>query len=97
MEPFLKEGDIVFYKKYDSRRTSLSVGDIVLLNHPFKKIILIKRISHINRLGIKVIGDNKNNSDDSNLFGLIRKELILGIVTSKLSYKFFKKFKCLFI
>ena len=97
MEPFLKEGDIVFYKKYYSRRTSLSVGHIVLLNHPFKKIILIKRISHINRLGIKVIGDNKNNSDDSNLFGLIRKELILGIVTSKLSYKFFKKFKCLFI
>tara|TARA_Y100000589_G_scaffold299000_1_gene308071 strand:- start:759 stop:1052 length:294 start_codon:yes stop_codon:yes gene_type:complete len=97
MEPFFQEGDIVFYKKYHPRHSSLNVGDIVLLNHPLKKIILIKRISYINRLGIKVTGYNKNNSDDSNLFGLIRKELILGIVTSKLSHKFLKKFKSLFI
>ena len=95
MEPILENGDIVFYKEVIDRST-LSIGDIVIFNHPTKNIKLIKKISSIKENGLEVSGENINYSNDSNYFGLINKESIIGIVTSRLSKKLMNNFKYLF-
>ena len=84
MIPTLKEGDIVFFKNYIKGKSLLKSGQIIILNHPLKDIKLIKRIRFINNNSIKVFGDNIEFSEDSNKFGLINDEYIIGIVTSKL-------------
>ena len=84
MSPSLREGDIVFFKKYKKNATKLKYGQIVIFNHPIKNITLIKRIKLVNQNNIEVLGDNIKFSADSNKFGLVNKERIIGIVTSKL-------------
>ena len=92
MLPSLKEGDIVFFKIYKERDSALKPGQIVIFNHPLKNIICIKRISVVNQNNIEVLGDNIEFSEDSNKFGLINKEKIIGIVTSKLIIPKLKNF-----
>ena len=84
MLPSLKEGDIVFFKIYKERDSALKPGQIVIFNHPLKNIICIKRINSVNQNNVEVIGDNIEFSEDSNKFGLLNNEKIIGIVTSKL-------------
>ncbi len=84
MLPTLKEGDMVFFKKYIKNKTLLKVGQIVIIYHPLKNIRLIKRVKNIIKNSIEVFGDNIENSDDSNKFGLINNEKVIGIVTSKI-------------
>ena len=84
MLPSLKEGDIVFFKIYKEGDSVPKPGQIVIFNHPLKNIICIKRISVVNQNNIKVLGDNIEFSEDSNKFGLLNNEKIIGIVTSKL-------------
>ena len=84
MLPSLKEGDIVFFKIYKGRESALKPGQIVIFNHPLKNIICIKRINLVNQNNIGVLGDNIELSEDSNKFGLLNNEKIIGIVTSKL-------------
>ena len=84
MLPSLKEGDVVFFKTYNERYSGLKPGQIVIFNHPLKNIICIKRISLVNQNNIRVLGDNTEFSEDSNKFGLLKNEKIIGIVTSKL-------------
>ena len=58
-----------------------SINDIVLLEDPINKELLIKRIDSINSTTEKefyVLGDNKADSYDSRKFGYIKKELIIG-------------------
>tara|TARA_B100000674_G_scaffold168965_1_gene136266 strand:+ start:241 stop:540 length:300 start_codon:yes stop_codon:yes gene_type:complete len=86
MEPILENGDIVFYKDFIDI-SSLSKGDIVIFNHPTKNIKLIKKISSIKGEGLEVSGENTNFSNDSNYFGLINKDSIVGLVTSKIPKK----------
>ena len=83
MFPSLKEGDIVFFKKYKNK-SKLKIRQIVIFNHPLKNKRLIKRINSVNQNNIKVLGDNIGFSEDSNKFGLVNKEKIIGIITSKL-------------
>jgi nickel-type superoxide dismutase maturation protease len=84
MLPNLKESDIVFFKKYKKNKSLLKVGQIVIFHHPFKNIRLIKRVKNVSENSIEVFGDNIAFSDDSNKFGLINNEKVIGIVTSKL-------------
>jgi len=91
MKPLLEEGDIVFYKLF-KKNSDISINDIVIFYHPIKNIKLIKRIKAIKDLGVQVSGDNVNFSDDSNYFGLIHKDMIIGIVTSRISKKSINKF-----
>ena len=95
MEPTLESGDIVFYKNVIDKST-ISIGDIIIFNHPIKNIKLIKKISSIEGDGLEVSGENTNFSDDSNYFGLINKDSIVGIVTSKISRKSLKNLKFIF-
>ena len=86
MLPSLKEGDVLFFKIYKLGKSVLKPGQIVIFNHPLKNIICIKRISVVNQNNIEVLGDNIEFSEDSNKFGLINNEKIIGIVTSKLIF-----------
>ena len=84
MLPSLKEGDIVFFKIYKEGKSEPKPGQIVIFSHPLKNITCIKRISVVNQNNIEVLGDNIEFSEDSNKFGLLNKEKIIGIFTSKL-------------
>ena len=84
MLPTLKEGDMVFFKKYIKNKSLLKVGQIVIIYHPLKNIRLIKRVKSIIKNSIEVLGDNIEYSDDSYKFGLINNENVIGIVTSKI-------------
>ena len=84
MLPSLKDSDIVFFKKYTKNKSLLKVGQIVIFYHPLKNIRLIKRVKNIIKNSIEVLGDNIEYSDDSNKFGLINNEKVIGIVTSKI-------------
>ena len=84
MRPSLKESDIVFFKKYIKNKSLLKVGQIVIFYHPLKNIRLIKRVKNVNQNSIEVFGDNISFSNDSNKFGLINNDKVIGIVTSKI-------------
>ena len=92
MFPTLKESDVVFFKKYTKNKSLLNVGQIVIFHHPLKNIRLIKRIKIVSKNSIEVFGDNIEYSDDSNKFGLINNEKVIGIVTSRLFNLRFKTF-----
>ncbi|WP_225866787.1 nickel-type superoxide dismutase maturation protease [Prochlorococcus marinus] len=84
MLPTLKEGDMVFFKKYIKKKSLLKAGQIVIIYHPLKNIRLIKRVKIVGKNSIEVLGDNIEYSNDSNKFGLINNEKVIGIVTSKI-------------
>ena len=84
MLPSLKDGDVVFFKDYKQGKSEPKPGQIVIFNHPFKNKNLIKRINIVNQNNIEVLGDNLEFSEDSNKFGLVHNEKIIGIVTSRL-------------
>ena len=92
MLPFLKEGDVVFFKNYKKGKSDPKPGQIVIFNHPLKNKKLIKRINLVNQNNIEVFGDNIEFSEDSNKFGLVQNEKIIGIVTSKINSSKLKKF-----
>ena len=83
MLPALNDGDIVFFKKFQNGELSPKIGQIVIFKHPITNITLIKRINLVNQNCIGVIGDNIEFSEDSNKFGLVHNDRIIGIVTSK--------------
>ena len=84
MLPSLKESDIVFFKKYIKNKSLLKVGQIVIFYHPLKNIRLIKRVKNVSQNSIEVLGDNIAFCNDSNKFGLINNDKVIGIVTSKI-------------
>ena len=92
MLPSLIEGDLVFFKVYKKNKSRLKNRQIVIFDHPLKNKILIKRINSVNQNNIEVLGDNIEFSEDSNKFGLINNEKIIGIVTSKLIIPKLKNF-----
>ena len=94
MSPFLKNGDIVFYKIYSKNKSSLKIDDIVIFKHPLLKINSIKRVTKLSEFGVEVCGDNKKYSkDSSNFFGFIQKERIIGIVIFHITNYRFLNFK----
>ena len=92
MFPYLKEGDIVFFKKYIKTKSKLKIGQIIIFNHPLENKRLIKRINSVTQNNIEVFGDNKEFSEDSKKFGLVNKEKVIAIVTSKLMIPKLKNF-----
>ena len=92
MFPSLIEGDLIFFKVYKKNKSRLKNRQIVIFNHPLENKRLIKRINSVNQNNIEVLGDNIEFSEDSNKFGLINNEKIIGIVTSKLVIPKLKNF-----
>ena len=91
MSPTLRNGDIVFFKKYVKGKSILKIDQLVIFKHPLKETKLIKRIKCIRENCIQVLGDNIEFSDDSSKFGFINNENLIGIVTSKLNNEQMKK------
>ena len=83
MMPFLEDGEIIYFKKYINLKCNLKVGQIVIFYHPINNQKQIKRITQVKDNCIEVIGDNRELSKDSRSYGLIQKEKIIGIFTSK--------------
>ena len=92
MLPSLKDGDIVFFKNYKKNKSKLKIQQIIIFKHPLKNKNLIKRINSVTQNNIEVIGDNVEFSEDSNKFGLVNNEKVIGIVTSKLIIPKLKNF-----
>ena len=92
MLPYLKDGEIVFFKIFIKGKSKPKPGQVIIFEHPLKNIICIKRIGVVNQNNIDVIGDNIEFSEDSNKFGLLNYEKIIGIVTSKLIFSNLKDF-----
>lgn len=59
----------------------LSVGDVVLAQHPFHSTVrIVKRIQYIQDQTVFLVGDNPDPlaSEDSHNFGTVHHEAILG-------------------
>ena len=84
MLPMLKEGEEVLVDVQAYEAALPQVGDIVVAQHPYKKIKLIKRVAEVLKDGRFVLkGDNLAESSDSRDFGAVSLEQIIGRVTSK--------------
>ena len=86
MLPTLKDGDVVLVNTREYLRRGPCPSEIVLLESPKnKKLLIVKRISHINENGsLFLLGDNPDESTDSRSFGPVKFELIKGKVRSKM-------------
>ena len=81
MSPTLADGQMVIFSTPEERKPS--PNDIVLFSHPYKRINLVKRISHITDEGkYFMVGDNSDllSSEDSHNFGPIAGEKIMGVL-----------------
>ena len=54
------------------------IGDVIVLQHPTKHPLLIKRIRKIENNTYWVEGDNKIRSMDSRAFGFVSRKQIIG-------------------
>ena len=83
MAPTLLEGDMVLVNRFSYWLRKPGFKDIVALKDPRDGKVLIKRIIKSDGQKYFVQGDNKNHSTDSRVFGMIRKENIVGKVVFK--------------
>ena len=77
MEPALKHGQQVIGEKLTYYFRNPKCGDLAVVRHPNKNILIIKRITGITGEKYFVEGDNKNASDDSRQFSFISRKNIL--------------------
>ena len=80
MTPFVVDGQSVAINKLAFKIKNPRVGDVVLVQHPHRNIMLLKRITHIQNNTYFVTGDNPAHSTDSRSFGYIDKKYIIGKV-----------------
>lgn len=80
MTPTLAPNDIVLVNRMSYWFASPKINDIIAVRDPRDGKILIKRIKKIENKQCFVQGDNKNSSTDSRVFGMIRKQDIIGKV-----------------
>ncbi len=81
MWPTLTAGSTVRFERVEAN--SLEVGQVVLLEHPFRSDLrIIKRIQSIDSGRIFVVGDNPDPtaSEDSHNFGEVEAEKILAVL-----------------
>tara|TARA_Y100000590_G_scaffold466355_1_gene641422 strand:- start:557 stop:868 length:312 start_codon:yes stop_codon:yes gene_type:complete len=78
MQPIIRDGDNVTFQKFTKQK--LSIGMIILCNHPIlKRKKIVKRISQIIEDSIFIKGDNALYSSDSRSFGPIKTNQIIGL------------------
>ena len=82
MLPALKNGDVILINAHEK----ISEGDIVLVDHPYKKSVkILKRIKNFTENGdLYLIGDNAAESTDSRTFGAVPSKHLIGKATCRL-------------
>ena len=81
MEGVISEGDLIIYKRINTKSLDLKIGDIVVASHPKNKNkLIVKRIYRIYQNKFDLRGDNSLSSTDSRELGLIELDLIIGKV-----------------
>jgi len=83
MWPTLSAGSTVRFERVEAK--SLEVGQVVLLDHPFRPDLrIIKRIQSIDQTQIFVVGDNPDPtaSEDSHDFGKVSASLVLAVLSN---------------
>ena len=84
MWPTLKQGSTAKFERIDSNL--VTVGQVVLLDHPFMpNLRIIKRIQSIEDGKLFLVGDNPdpNTSEDSHNFGEISSSLVIAVLVSE--------------
>ncbi|MBM76726.1 MAG: nickel-type superoxide dismutase maturation protease [Proteobacteria bacterium] len=84
MLPTLKNDESIFISPHHYKDNPILEGELVLVKHPNKDLLIVKRVAFIENQSIFLIGDNPKQSTDSRHFGAVSKDLILGKVCSKL-------------
>lgn len=80
MNPTFKEGERLFASRLFFRFFAPKEGDIIVLEHPFWHILIVKRVKKITPGGVVVAGDNRQESEDSGAFGPISQKKIIAKV-----------------
>ncbi|MGB3767095.1 MAG: nickel-type superoxide dismutase maturation protease [Phormidesmis sp.] len=85
MLPTLQPNDDILVAPV-TRMMTLSPGDVVLCVHPFRPgLRMVKRVSEtFYDGGCYVLSDNAAEGNDSRSFGVLGREQIVGLVTSRL-------------
>lgn len=83
MQPLLNEDDDVLMRTY-AKSEPIRIGDIVIARHPFREnLLIVKQIAMADMTNDRyhLAGLNSEYSTDSESFGHIRSEHILGKLT----------------
>ena len=85
MWPTLKDGEEAVFRRVEaSDQSELAAGQIILLEHPFRKNLrIIKRIQSIENGRLFVVGDNPDPTaaEDSHNFGEVAASLVFAVLT----------------
>lgn len=92
MLPYLQPGDYVLVNTWAYQGRHPARSDVVVFKHPYKKMIYVKRVSHVAgdvfmgralQVGeFSVQGDNVEFSEDSRVFGVLNDSSLVGRVES---------------
>ena len=81
MLPLLRDGSLVVYRP--TRRTDTLLGGIVVCQHPFKPILLVKRVDGVSGDGELILGGlSPAESTDSRMFGPVPVSKLRGVVVA---------------
>ncbi len=80
MKPDYMPGDKLWVSKLTYILGKPKVGDTIVLRDPRDHRLILKRILEIKRDGYFVKGNNEGASTDSRVFGLVKKEDMIGKV-----------------
>lgn len=85
MAPTLADGDLVLVDPHAYRARPPVAGEVVLARHPFRDVLLVKRVGSRRADGrLSLHGDNPEESTDSRVFGSVPDAAVVGRVTRRL-------------
>jgi nickel-type superoxide dismutase maturation protease len=80
MLPTLSHGQIVLVDRRRYAHHAPRPGEVVVLLHPNRELILVKRVVRSDESGVWVEGDNPPESEDSRHFGAVPRSACLARV-----------------
>ncbi len=85
MAPTLDDGQFVLYEP----GAPFEVGSIVVARHPSQPIEIVKRVASVDSVGlVELASDNEASGTDSQTFGRIDVDGVIGTVTVSLEWPF---------